>query len=200
MNLTNSNRSFSAVANTAHWGPQAEYGWSNNVVLTGLKGDVTTGAWIPVQLDANGNLLSTLTNATVSGSFVVDNTNIVNALATGNLTNSGILQTLQTGIVVTPYNKVSSSGFASGFSPFAGPQIVKGIQGYSQCALSQGFLQVYDGTTLIQPIAVQSGNNFYADFAENGVTFNNFNIINASNPVINSQYATNDFFCVVIYR
>lgn len=220
MNLTPSNRSFSAIANTNHWAPMAGYGWSQNIVLTGQNGSISTGGWIPNQLDANGNLLTALTNATVSGSFTVDNTTLIAAITTGNVYDSGILTSLQTGVPVTisnsspiavsgnltsspsVYTKVSSTGYVSGFSPFGGSQIIKGVQGYSKCSSHGGFgfLQIFDGATLIEPVAVQSGQNFYVDFAENGVTFNNFNIINALDPVAGPQYNTGDFFAVVVYR
>lgn len=164
MNLTNNNRWFSTIANAQHWGPQGEYGYAPTAILTGSNGVVQSGAWVPIQLDSNGNLQVSVSNSA--------NVN----------------------------QKISSTGYCSGFAPFGGPQTIKGVQGYSKCASGVGFLQVYDGSTLVEPIVVQSGNNWFVNFGQNGAMFNNFSIQNSSDAVINQQYAVNDFFVTVIYQ
>jgi hypothetical protein len=96
--------------------------------------------------------------------------------------------------------KISSVGYVSGFSPFSGPQTIKSVQGYSATSSGNTFLQVYDGTTLIEPIKIQSGNNWFVNFGQNGALFNNFSIQNSTDPILNQQYAANDFFVTVIYQ
>lgn len=220
------NRFFSTIANAQHWGPQGSYAFSPNVILTGSNGLVQSGAWIPLLTDTNGALQVSLNGATLSGSFSVDNTSLIAAITTGNSYSSGILNTLQTGVAVTitnsaplavsgnlvssvpVWNKISSTGYVSGFSPFVGPVTIKGIQGYSKSSVNNGysFLQIYDsvGTAagpLVSTLAITSGNGLFLDYAENGTTFQSgLTIINSSDPVVNQQYNTADFFITILYR
>jgi hypothetical protein len=171
MTYNNNNRWFSTIAGVNHWGPAGSYNYSANVILTGANGIVQSGAWIPTQSDANGNLQVNVVSGTITAA-------------------------------APTYTKVSSTGYVSGFQPFGAQQVVQGIQIYSKCSLNNGigYIQIFDGTSLVSPLVVQSGNNSWLKFSENGTVFNNLIISNSTDPVLQSPYNTADFFVNVIYR
>lgn len=220
------NKFIAKIGNLGKVDPTIQYIWDANAVVSGNP--TQTGAFRPAtttdfaaNISVSGLSLS-VGNVGVTGGYIgitgIANVNITNPL----VAISGAVQVIETGVrqvqitnaspiavsgtftsSVPTYIQVASTGYVSGFSPFAGPQYIRGIQGYSKNSLNQGFggyLQIYDGNVLTNVLPVQSGLSFWLDLAENGVLFNNFKVVNSSDPVSNQQYNTSDFFVSIIYR
>lgn len=189
------NRYFSSVAGSNKWEPSAGYFYSSDIVVTGNhgKGNVVTGAWIPVEATSDGRLKVDVGSVSFTGSIEVDNVPVVNAIASGNA-------------YAAPWQKVSSSGYVSQFQPLVGSSVVSKINGISKSSTIPSYIQVYDGATgagcfPVASVSVLGQNNWFIDFAENGVVFNSgVNIINSTDGVLVTQYTGVDFFASVVYR
>lgn len=104
------------------------------------------------------------------------------------------------------WKKVSSSGYVSSFSPTVGAHLVSRVMGISKTTVNPGYVLLYDGPTgvgnfPVASVAVNQNNNWFLDFAEAGVQFNNgLTVVNSSDGVSPIQYGTPDFFATVIYK
>lgn len=117
---------------------------------------------------------------------------------------SGVVQAT---VVIPTYQKVSSSGYVSTFSPLSGPCFVNKINGISKTSAQPSWIQVYDGPTgagnfPVASVSVGTNNNWFLDLAENGVAFaNGLTLVNSLDGVtINQSGLGADFFATVVYR
>jgi|GEM_PF-4393849 hypothetical protein len=217
--------------NTGAWRPLFPTDFNANIDITGLTVSVgavaVTGAPVvtltgvqnvnvtnPV-LAVSGNLSASISSVAVTGAPVVtltgnQNVNVINPILaiSGNVVVASTTISNPLSITGIPtYQKISSTGYVSTFSPLTGPNYINKIFGYSNVGLvgGVGYIQVFDGVTggnnLLATLPVQSGNSWFMDFAENGTVFTSgITIINSSDPILNKHYSTNDLFVTIVYR
>ena len=182
------------------------YIWENGSNLT------QTGAWRPLFASDFQNT----SNISISGLSLSGIT--VNTTALENIATSGIaFQTALSGQVdqintklttlvtaSTPWQKVSSSGYVQSFTPITGRCLINKINGYSKCPQNTNFLQIFDAATQAgmpdSNLALMSGNNFFYEFSDEGVVFNNgLTVANSFDPVA-IQTGSADFFVTIVYK
>lgn len=171
----------------------ANYVWENGSNVS------QTGAWRP--------LFPSDFSASISG--VTVNTTALETITTSGVAFQAAVSG-QTATLVTEatnrWKKVSSSGYVSSFSPTVGSHLVSKVQGISKTTVNPGYILVYDGATgagnyPVASVAVSQNNNWFIDFAEAGVQFDNgLTIVNSSDGISPVQYGTPDFFTTVIYK
>ncbi len=170
-----------------------------------------SGKWRPYSTadGANINITGGL-NVNVTGiDEVVAQQVITNRLIeSGNSTLTGILQQLKdgggTGGGPNYFKKASSTAFVQKFQAYNGKCAVTKVNGYSKTATDTSFIQIYDGldqTGLpVANLIVQSGNNFYYEFGDGGVVFDNgITVANSTDP-IGIVTGAADFFVTVFYK
>jgi hypothetical protein len=173
--------------------------WDNSWEWVNGSNVVQTGAWRP--------LLATDFSTSISG--VTVNTTALETIATSGVAFQAAVSG-QTATLVTEatnrWKKVSSSGYVSSFSPTVGSHLVSKVQGISKTTVNPGYILVYDGATgagnyPVASVAVSQNNNWFIDFAEAGVQFNDtLTLVNSSDGVTPVQYGTPDFFATVVYK
>lgn len=178
------------------------YIWENGSNVT------QTGAWRPLFasdfVTSNNISVSGLTITGVS----IDTTALQQVTASGVAFQAAVSG--QTATLVSEatnrWKKVASSGFVQTFSPLVGSSLVSKVQGLSKTSVNPSYIQIYDGSTgagnyPVATINVQNQNNWFYEFSEAGVQFNNgITIINSSDAISPIQYGNADFFASVIYK
>lgn len=180
--------------------------------ITGISVSANSIVAVTGFVNVTGNI--NLTNPLLAVSGVVQ-ANITNSTLSTNPTGvvlnsiSGQLVTLNTaiasltGTISNRWQKVVTTGYANLFTPITGRCLINKVNGYSKTPLAPGFIQMIDGfATGINPIslAVQSGSNYWYEFADDGVEFSNgFAMWNSSDP-INVQTGLADFTAQVIFK
>lgn len=114
------------------------------------------------------------------------------------------LKTYDSSTITPLWQKVGSSGFVQSFNPISGNCLISCINGYSACPNDTEFLQIFDGLLQtgvpIESFIVLSGNNFFFEFPNGGVQFQNGFTVANSLDAINIITGTKDFITTILYR
>lgn len=137
MATTERNRMFSSIRNTDKNHVTFQYGWSDNVVITG-NNPAITGAFLPVTLDANGNL-----NVAIAGGISISGASLSSNVA---VTGGGTFT--PTSIIITGSQQVINAGYkAASVAIMSGYAYINGIGPYlAGASLSYGGYNGYLST------------------------------------------------------
>lgn len=168
-----------------------------------------SGKWRPYTTADGANINVSGLQVTVSGIDQVTAQQVITnkLIESGNSTLTGILAQLKnggTGGGANYFSKATSSGYVQKFQAFTGKCAVSKINGYSKTSSDLGFIQIFDAIDQTgMPAAnliVQSGNNFFYDFGDNGVIFNNGITVGNSSDPVNIVTGQADFFVTILYK
>lgn len=217
----NVNQYYSNAGNAVKAQPAFQYVWDASAVITGVS--PVTGAWRELTPSDFASIQVSGLSVTVTGiaelNTTTQNSNALLASISGTLT--GLLGELEKKINATGtqnvamvsgsvtsvapiWSKTGSNAFVQSFTPFTTAKRVNKIMGTSKASYWPAYIQVFDGASQVgfpvSAVSVESGNNFFINFSEDGVLFNGGITIANSRDAIAIDTGNADFFVTVIYR
>ena len=107
--------------------------------------------------------------------------------------------------ISSKWQKISTKSYVQQFTPITGKCLVNKVNGYSNYTGAQCFVQIFDG--LVQTgvpdtnLITQGQQNFFYEFSDEGVQFNNgVTVATAFDPINSLQTGNSDMFCTIIYK